>query len=207
MLPMLVGNVLLPYLIYVVLGNNGFSVMTALTASAVPPVAMTVFTALRKHKLDMIGMLSLATIVIAIGASMVSGNPRFVLVKDGLIPLVLGLAMLGSLLVGKPLIFHVIRTVFAANNPAVRERLDRAWAHPGYHREVRNYTALSGAVLLIVVAVQVTCAFTLPIGFAMPMLNVFQIVVSTALVMGIRHALGKSMRRYAGQPDGNAQPA
>lgn len=197
---MLVGNVLLPYLIYVILGNNGFSVITALTVSAMPPVVLTVFTALRKHKLDMIGMLSLATIVIAIGVSMLSGNPRFVLAKDGLIPLVLGSAMLGSLLLGKPLIFHVIRTVFAADNPAVRDRLDRAWAHPGYRREVRNYTALSGAVLLIMVTIQVTCAFTLPIGFAIPMLSVLQIVVSTALVMAIRHALGKNMRRYASQP-------
>jgi hypothetical protein len=158
MLPMLIGNVVLPYLIYVVLGNSGFSTMTALTVSAVPPVVMTVFTALRKQKLDMLGMISLATIVVAIVTSMLSGNARFMLAKDGLLPLVLGIAMLGSLLIGKPLI------------------------------------------LLILVVVQVTCVFTLPIGFALPMLNILQLVVSAGLVMGIRSALRKSMRQYAELP-------
>ena len=33
--PMLIGNVVLPYLIYVLLGDLGFPIMTALTASAV----------------------------------------------------------------------------------------------------------------------------------------------------------------------------
>jgi intracellular septation protein A len=199
MLPMLIGNVVLPYLIYAILGNNGFSVMTALTASALPPLVMTAFTALRKRKLEALGMISLATIAVAIVTSMLSGNARFMLAKDGLFPLVLGLAMLGSLLVGKPLIFYVIRTVFAADNPTLLDRLNRAWAHAGYRREMRTYTALAGLVLLVVVTVQVTCAFTLPVGFAMPMLNIFQLVASAALVMGIRHALRKSMGRYLGQ--------
>src|SRR5437899_4799251 len=60
--PMLVGNVVLPYLIYLVLGTLGLSTMTALTASAIP-------------------------IAIAIGTSMLTGNARFMIAKDGLFPL------------------------------------------------------------------------------------------------------------------------
>jgi intracellular septation protein A len=197
MAPVLAGNVVLPYLIYLVLGDNGFSTMTALTASAVPPVLLTAFTALRKHKLDMVGLLSLATIVIAIATSMLTGNARFMLAKDGLFPLIIGLAMLVSLAMGKPLIFYVIRKVFAAANPAVIDRLDRAWQHQGYRDEVRRYTALDGLVLLVSVVLQVLGAFTLPIGVALPVLNVMQLVLIGGLVFGTRVALSRSMRSYA----------
>jgi len=43
-----------PYLIYVVLGNMGFSTMSALTATPCPAV-LTVFTRLRKHRIDALG--------------------------------------------------------------------------------------------------------------------------------------------------------
>jgi intracellular septation protein A len=195
--PMLLGNVVLPYLIYVVLGHLGFSVMVALTASAVPPVVLTVVTVLRKHRLDTMGLISLVTIAVAIATSVLSGNARFMLAKDGLFPLVLGLAMLISLLFAKPLIFFVITKVYGAENPAVLDRLSHAWRHEGYRHEVRRYTAVAGMALLVMVAVQVIGAFALPIGFALPALNVFQIVAAGALVIGIRTALRKSMRSYA----------
>jgi hypothetical protein len=195
--PMLVANVVLPYAIYVILGDYGYSTMTALTFSAVPPTLFTLFTALRKHRLDALGVMSLASIGIAIATSMLTGNARFMLAKDGLFPLVIGLAMLISLLIGKPLIFHAIRSVFAADNPEVLSRLDRAWRHEGYRTQVRRCTALAGVVLLAMVVVQATGAFTLPVGFALPALNVFQIVVAGGLVISIRTALRKSMRSYA----------
>lgn len=197
MAPMLIGNVALPYLIYVVLGDNGFSTMTALTVSAIPPVILTVFTALRKHRLDALGIISLVTIVIATATSALTGNARFMLAKDGLLPLVLGLAMLVSLLLSKPLIYQVTRKVFGVDNPDVVDRLDRAWRHQEYRNQVRRYTALAGVVLLVMVAIQVGGAFTLPIGVALPVLNVTQLVLAGGLVIGIRTALRKSMRGYA----------
>jgi intracellular septation protein A len=195
--PMLLGNVVLPYLIYLVLGRLGMSAMTALTVSAVPPMVLTVVTALRKHRLDAPGVISVITIAIAIGTSMLTGNARFMLAKDGLFPLALGLAMLISLVIGKPLIYYVIRKVFAVDNPDVAQRLDLAWRHEGYRHQVRRCTAIAGVVLVAMVVVQVSGAFTMPIGFALPALNVFQIVVSSALVIGIRTTLRRGMRAYA----------
>jgi hypothetical protein len=191
---MLIGNVGLPYLIYVVLGNMGFSTMSALTASALPPAVLTVFTALRRHRIDALGLITLCTIAVAIATAVLSGNARFMLAKDGLFPLVLGLAMLISLLFAKPLIFFVSTRVFGANNPAVLDRFYRAWRHDGYRHAVRRHTAATGCVLLVMVAVQVTGAFILPIGLALPTLNIFQLVVTAGLVMGVRRALRRSMR-------------
>ena len=194
--PMLIGNVVLPYVIYLVLGDFGLSTMTALTASAIPPVVLTVFTALRRHRLDALGMLSLITIAIAIGTSMLTGNARFMIAKDGLFPLILGAAMLISLVVGKTPIFHLMRRMFAGEDPTVAEKLSSAWRHEGYRRALRRYTALAGLVLLGLVVVQVTGAFTLPIGFALPALNIVQIAVAAGLVIGIRHALRRIAKAY-----------
>ncbi|HJP79925.1 MAG TPA: VC0807 family protein [Pseudonocardiaceae bacterium] len=194
--PMMAGNIVLPYLIYLVGTHLGLSTMTALTVSAIPPVVLTVFTALRKHRLDALGLISLVTIATAIATAMLTGNARFMLAKDGLFPLVLGLAMLVSLLAGKPLIFYVISKVFAVDNAEVAQRLDQAWRHEGYRHALRRYTAIAGVGLLAMVVVDVSGAFTLPIGFALPALNVFQIVVSSALVIGIRTGLRRSMRAY-----------
>ena len=194
--PMLVGNALLPYLIYLVLTNTGTSTMTALTASAIPPVVLTVVTALRSHRLDAMGILSLITIAIAIGTSMLTGNARFMIAKDGLFPLILGVAMLVSLVVGKTPIFHLMRRMFSGNDPAVVAKLASAWQHEGYRNALRRYTALASLTLLGLVAVQVTGAFTLPVGFALPALNVVQIVVASSLVIGIRHALRRIAKTY-----------
>lgn len=194
--PMLIGNALLPYLIYLVLSNSGLSTMTALTASAIPPVVLTAFTALRSHRLDALGILSLITIAIAIGTSMLTGNARFMIAKDGLFPLVLGVAMLVSLVVGKTPIFHLMRKMFAGEDPTVAEKLASAWQHEGYRHALRRYTALAGLVLLGLVAVQVTGAFTLPVGFALPALNVVQIAVAAGLVIGIRTALRTVAKTY-----------
>jgi intracellular septation protein A len=194
--PILIGYVALPYVIYLVLGDLGLSTMTALTASAIPPAVLTVFTALRRHRLDALGMISLATIVVAIGTSMLTGNARFMLAKDCLIPLILGLAMLISLVVGKTPIFHAMRTMFAGDDPAVAQRLERAWRFEGYRHALRRYTALAGVVLLALVVVHVAGAFTLPIGFALPALNVLQLVVAAGLVIGIRTSLRKTMESY-----------
>jgi intracellular septation protein A len=202
--PVLVGNAVLPYVIYLVLGDLGLSTMTALTASAIPPLVLTVVTALRGHRLDALGILSLTTIAIAIGTSVLTGNARFMIAKDGLFPLILGTAMLVSLVVGKTPIFHLMRRMFAGGDPAVTAKLASAWRHEGYRHALRRYTALAGLALLGLVAVQVTGAFTLPIGFALPALNVVQIVVATGLVVGIRTALRKVARTYETEPA--AQP-
>jgi hypothetical protein len=105
--------------------------------------------------------------------------------------------MLISLLFAKPLIYQVTRKVFGVDNPAVIDRLDRAWRHEGYRQQVRRCTAVAGVVLLFMVAIQVGGAFTLPIGVALPVLNVTQLVLAGALVVGIRTVLRRSMRGYA----------
>jgi hypothetical protein len=197
--PMLIGNAVLPYLIYLVLSNSGMSTMTALTASAIPPVVLTVFTALRSHRLDLLGILSLITIAIAIGTSMLTGNARFMIAKDGLFPLFLGVAMLVSLVVGKTPFLHLMGRMFTVDDPSARERMADAMRFEGYRIALRRATVLAGLVLLALVAVQVTGAFTLPIGFALPALNVVQIAVSAGLVIGIRTAMRRNIAGYRAQ--------
>lgn len=194
--PMLIGNAVLPYLIYLVLTDSGRSTMIALTVSAIPPVVLTVFTALRRHRIDTIGVLSLITIAIAIGTSMLTGNARFMIAKDGLFPLVIGAAMLISLVVGKTPFLHLVSKVFTAEDPTARERLEGALRHEGYRNTLRRATALAGLVLLGLVVVQVAGAFTLPVGFALPALNVVQIAVAAGLVIGIRTTLRRNLAGY-----------
>src|SRR5262252_2475647 len=81
-LPSLLVNAVAPFAAYQILTSLGVSGVSALASSAVFPVLGIGWSFARTRRPDIIGVVSLTFILVGVAASLLSGDPRFVLVKD-----------------------------------------------------------------------------------------------------------------------------
>jgi hypothetical protein len=177
-LPSLLVNAVAPVVAYQVLTNLGVSSVTALASSGVFPALGTGWSFARTRRPDIIGVVSLTFIVVGVATSLVSGDPRFVLVKDSLMTGGFGLLFLGSLvLVPRPLMFYFGRQFSSAGDPARAAAFESMWQYPYFRAVIRVMTTVWGLGYLIEALVRVGLSFVLAIP-------VF-LVVSPLLAFGV----------------------
>jgi hypothetical protein len=104
-LPTLLFNVGLPTASYLLLSNAGVSTVPALALSGLWPVAELLVTLVRQRHADEFSGLVLIGIGVGIVTSVVFNDPRFALVKDSAMTGLFGVALIASLLFGRPLMF------------------------------------------------------------------------------------------------------
>ena len=97
--------------------------------------------------------------------SLVTGDPRVLLVRDSWLGALLGLWVLGSLATQRPFIMVASRALVVAK---VGEAGAKAWEdrwnqEPDFRRHIRILTAIWGVVFLGDAAVRVALAYALPI--------------------------------------------
>ncbi|HEU0317970.1 MAG TPA: VC0807 family protein, partial [Solirubrobacteraceae bacterium] len=158
----MVGQAALPYLAYVVLRGRGASTVDALAAGAVFPAAFIAVNFARRRRLDGFGLAILATIAAGVGLSLISGNPRFALVKESVVTGAFGLAMLGSLLGRRPLMFYFGRRFATDGSPAGHAAWASYWDRsPTFRRSNRVMTTVWGVAFVVEAAIRVVAAYTL----------------------------------------------
>jgi hypothetical protein len=158
-----VGQAAIPYLAYVVLRGRGASTVDALAAGAVFPAAFIAVNFARRRRLDGFGLLILGTIAAGVVLSLISGSPRFALVKESLVTGAFGLAMLGSLLGPRPLMFYFGRKFATDGSPAGLEAWGSYWHRSAtFRRSNRVMTVVWGVALVVEAAIRVVAAYTLP---------------------------------------------
>lgn len=152
--PTLLLNAVAPYAAYQVLTAHGVSEVAALSIASVFPLAALIREAVRARRLELIGLLSVASIAVGLLSGLVSHDPHVLLVKDSLVTGVLGLGFLGSLLAPRPLVF-----IFARQFSAAAE-LEQRWVHSAQFRaRVRQMTVVWGIALLGEATLRVVLAF------------------------------------------------
>ncbi|HEX3548855.1 MAG TPA: VC0807 family protein [Candidatus Elarobacter sp.] len=158
----LIVNVALPLIAVQVLLHRGMPAVPALAIAAVFPFADALRELVRARRIAPLPALSLAAIVFGIATSFVSGNPAFAVAKESVITAVVGLAFLGSIAAGRPLIFQFAKDFSAGDERAGRARWDALWEIEGFRRSMRFITAVWGIGLLIEAAARIVVAFALP---------------------------------------------
>ncbi|MHA6783281.1 VC0807 family protein [Pseudonocardia saturnea] len=167
-----------PLALFYVLNGLGVSEVTALAAGAVPPLLGALGTAVRHRRADGFALTVLTVMVLGLLAALVSGNPRDVLVRGALLSLPVGVAMLASLRMRRPVTFQVTRALL----PHRAERMDRLWdTDPRLPRAFRAITVMWGSVLLAEGGLRVLMAYTLPVA-AVPALET-ALAVATVVVL------------------------
>jgi hypothetical protein len=122
-----------PLIAYALLRQAGLSAVTALILSGVLPAIGVITNALQRRRLEIIGAVVLAGIVVGALLGLVSHNARLVLLEGSVPTAVFGLACLSSLRAPKPLLFGFAHEFVGPESVRGRE-MTRLWQFAGYRR-------------------------------------------------------------------------
>ena len=155
-------DVLLPIGAYFALVSWGLTPAWALAASAGIAVVALGVRWLRAGEVSTLGVLVLVRFVLGLLVALLTGDARFVLVKDYVVTFVIALAALGTLRLDRPFIARIRRDL--SPDP---QRFDDEWArNAGFRRTHRRLTALWVVGLVGEVVVAVAIVYTTPLAVA-----------------------------------------
>jgi intracellular septation protein A len=161
----LIYAAVIPYIIYRV-GTEHFhlSSVDALLLAAISPACGSLFEYVRKRQLSILGLFALVGIVAKVLSALLFQNARLVLISDSLLSGVYGLLLLGSVLIGKPVVLVFVTNMFEKKTPEQRAQIEQRLQAPGVRRHVMLLTAVWGVGLLLLLAISVLLTYTFPIA-------------------------------------------
>ncbi len=176
----------LPTVLYYGLRAGGVNQVAALLIAGAPPAIRVGVVLERTRQIDVMGVLVLAAVLLTALSSLITGDPRMLLVRNAILGIPFGLWMLASLWASRPLTYELAKSLL----PSRERAFEQEWTErPGIHRVWRRLTLLWGCGLLIHAAASVAMAATLAVD-AVPgletalwlaMFIVLQIITQVAL--------------------------
>ncbi|NKQ28802.1 VC0807 family protein [Streptomyces galbus] len=149
---------------YLLKDGFGTSAFAALAGSSVVPALRTAWGVVRERALNGLAALILAVNVVGLLLGLVSGDPRLMLAKESAVGSVVGLGVLVSVTLGKPLMTAAMKPWLVkgrAEREAAWERLCAGSAD--FRRAERVFSGVWGGFLLAECVVRVAGAYTLPV--------------------------------------------
>jgi intracellular septation protein A len=177
LIPNLIINGGFPVLLYVVLKGRGVADVPALVAGAVFPLAYTAWDLARARRIDVIAAISLFFIVVGAAASLISGAPRFTLVKESFFTGLSGLVFFGSLFAPRPLMFYIVQEFATGGDPQRSHVWTDLWQYPGFRHSMRMMTAMWGTAFIADALIRAGLSFLLS--------TTLLLVVSPLLFFGV----------------------
>jgi hypothetical protein len=141
----------------------------------------------RERKIDPFAVFMMGIFAIGLVLSLVTGSPRFLLVKESFGTGAAGLAFVLTCLRGKPLAYHASQRVAA---PTVEER--DAWARlwetePIFRQRFRTMSLVIGGALLVEALVRIPMIYVLPIDAMAVLSPILTPVVITLTAVWAMH--------------------
>jgi hypothetical protein len=155
-----------PLLAYVLLRSAGAGAVAALVLSGVLPAVGIAIGALVDRRLDVLGVMILAGLLVATVLGLTSHDARLYLLEGSVPSLVFALGCLLSLRLRRPLIFRLAVELLGPDTPKGRDTA-AAWRYPGFRRAFRTITVAWGAGYLAEAAIRAAVVATTPTGFAL----------------------------------------
>jgi intracellular septation protein A len=184
LLPTLIYAALVPYLIYRV-GSEHYhlSAVNALLLAAISPVVGSLIEFVRKRQLSVLGLFALLGIAAKVVSALLFHDARLVLISDSLLTGVYGLLLLGSVLIGKPIVVLLVTSMYA-KSPEQRAQMKQSLQASGVHRHLLVLTTMWGMGLLLMLAVSVLLTYTLPVASVVLIRPVIDYGIIAALIAG-----------------------
>ena len=195
LIPGILVNAILPFVAYTILTGRGWSPVAALSTAAAFPVIATLVSIARTRSLDGLALISLILIVVGLLGSLVSGSPRFHLVKESVLTGVIGIAFAVSLALPRPLAFFFGRQFATAGDPARVQTWNGYWVYPQFRRVQYTITVVWAVVLLLDAGVRVVLTFVLPAASMVWLSPVIFYVGLFAMLMWMFSYVGRARAR------------
>ena len=155
-------NFVLPFAIYTY-AEAPLGQVKALIASSVPPILWSLIEFARHRRLDALSLLVLGGIALSLLAVLGGGGAQFLLLREKLVTGVIGLAFLGSALIGRPLIYELARASMRRKSEDEAQQFEALRIHAGFRRTMTVMTVVWGLGLIVDVALSVALVFVLSI--------------------------------------------
>lgn len=161
----LILDVAVPVGSYYLLKNGfGMSTMAALGWSSVVPAVRTVWSVVKERKANALAGLILFVNVVGLALSLVAGDPRLMLAKDSGVSSAIGIGILVSVKLGKPMMTAGMKPFLIKGDAAKSAAWDRLIVgSPRFRKAERTFSLVWGVVLLGECIARVVGAYTLPI--------------------------------------------
>jgi hypothetical protein len=182
-----------PYVAYSLLRSAGQSAVSALVLSGILPAVGVIAGVIRHRRVDTVGIVVLAGIVVGTVLGLLSGNPRLVLIEGSVPTAVFGLVCLASLRAQRPLIYRFALEFIGPDTPKGRD-FESLWRHQGFRHVFRLYTVVWGVVYLAEAAARIVIVETTSTSTALAVSKVMPYAVAAALV-GWMVAYGRRAKR------------
>ncbi|MEV5901214.1 hypothetical protein OG613_25965 [Streptomyces sp. NBC_00015] len=178
---------------YLFKGAFGMSTFAALAWSSLVPAGRTLWSAVSRRTVNGLAGLILVVNVVGLVLSLVSGDPRLMLAKDSGVSSTIGIGILISVALGRPMMTAAVKP-FLVKGDAVR---DAAWARlesgasvasADFRKRERAFSIVWGVVLLVECVVRVVGAYTVPVDTMVWLGSVVMVVA-----MGIGFVVGGAL--------------
>ena len=163
MLPNLLINAVLPFLINFLAQPHMSTINALLLASSVPAV-FTLGNFLVKKHVDALGLLVVAGLLLSAVFALIFNSPRLLLLQGSAINGLFGVALLVSLLFPRPILFYIVRSIMAQNDAQRIARFNADWAFPQFRTCYRTLTIVWGCLTVAQVILHAVLIFSLPIS-------------------------------------------
>ncbi|HKS49705.1 MAG TPA: VC0807 family protein [Amycolatopsis sp.] len=179
----LVVDVAVPIGSYYLLSKSfGVSETAALGWSGVVPMVRTVWGLVKERRLNGLALLMFVVNVAGLLLSLVTGDPRLMLAKDSGVSSIIGISILVSVFLGRPLMTTAMRPFVTKGDPVRIAAWDRLSATSAkFRRAERMFSIVWGTALLAECVARIVGAYTLPVD---TMVWLGTVVLVAAIVVG-----------------------
>jgi hypothetical protein len=159
-------DVAAPLIAYSLLRSAGMSTVTALVLSGVFPALGVAISVIQRRRLDVVGALVLAGILVGTVLGLISHSARLVLLEGSVPTALFGAACLGSLWTRRPLMYGFAVEFIGPDTAKGREMIS-LWQYEGFRHIFRIITAVWGVGFLLEAALRVVIVDSTSTGTAL----------------------------------------
>lgn len=153
----LVVNGLIPWGMYMLLSPYLGHLM-ALSIVTLIPLVENVFHFVKHRNLDVFGGLMLMTFILSLVMVLLGGSEKMLLLRESMITGVVGIVFLSSLLLNKPMIYHLASRFTRVTN------IEQKWQNAYFRKMMRNMTLIWGVLLVLEACTKVVMIYELSVG-------------------------------------------
>ena len=142
----------------------GVSLWLSLALSSIGPAVRSIAGLVADRRLNLLAVLMLAVNLAGIGISFLTGDPRAMIAKDSVVSSVIAFAILGSVMLRRPLMSAGLKPFMTRGEPLRTAAWDRlAVASPRFRRLELAFSTIWGLALLAECSARLVGAYTLPV--------------------------------------------
>jgi hypothetical protein len=135
----------------------------ALLASSIPPILWSIVEFIRRRRVDAISLVVIVGIALSLLAFFGGGGAKFLQLRENLVTGAIGAAFLGSVLIGRPLIYYLARAGMKRRNPSGAAAFEGMRDNIYFRRTMRTMTLVWGVGLIAQTTVACILVFSLTI--------------------------------------------